>query len=182
MRHIVITSIHPPNKAIEGFAAMTESHVVVAGDLKSPSRWEHPNCTFLDVEAQKKLPHRIVEQLPWNHYGRKMLGYLHAIGNGAKTTRPLGPWYRSSHTAQSPSGPRQNSPPKKSGWRTRIPFGRRAAASGHRAREHPELRKSPPVLLGLLREPGPKSGLKTVTDSPIVQKQPLSPRVPSRKF
>ena len=84
MRHIVITSIHPPNKAIEGFAAMTgESHVVVAGDLKSPSRWEHPNCTFLDVEAQKKLPHRIVEQLPWNHYGRKMLGYLHAIGNGA---------------------------------------------------------------------------------------------------
>ena len=64
MRHIVITSIHPPNKAIEGFAAMKESTVVVAGDLKSPSRWEHPNCTFLDVEAQKKLRHRIVEQLP----------------------------------------------------------------------------------------------------------------------
>ena len=83
MRHIVITSIHPPNKAIEGFAAMADSHVVVAGDLKSPSRWEHPNCTFLDAKAQKKLPHRIVEYLPWNHYGRKMLGYLHAIGNGA---------------------------------------------------------------------------------------------------
>ena len=50
MRHIVITSIHR-NKAIEGFAAMTESHVVVAG-AKSPSVG-NTNCTFLDVEAQK---------------------------------------------------------------------------------------------------------------------------------
>lgn len=83
MRHIVITSIHPPTKATEGFAAIEDCHVIVAGDLKSPTPWEHPNCTFLGTEEQKSLPYRLVKHLPWNHYGRKMLGYLHAICNGA---------------------------------------------------------------------------------------------------
>ena len=32
MRHIVITSIYPPSKAIAGFAALEDCHIVVAGD------------------------------------------------------------------------------------------------------------------------------------------------------
>ena len=83
MRHIVITSIYPPSKAIAGFAALEDCHIVVAGDLKSPSDWNHPNCTFLSAKEQKHLPFSIAKKLPWNHYCRKMLGYLHAIKNGA---------------------------------------------------------------------------------------------------
>jgi hypothetical protein len=83
MRHIVITSIYPPSKAIEGFASLEGCNIVVAGDLKSPQDWKHPNCTFLSAKEQKQLPFRIVKKLPWNHYCRKMLGYLHAIQNGA---------------------------------------------------------------------------------------------------
>ena len=84
MRHIVITSIYPPGKAVEGFASMDDVHVVVAGDRKSPKSWEYPNCTFLSAEEQQKIPFRMVEKLPWNHYCRKMLGYLHAIRSGAE--------------------------------------------------------------------------------------------------
>ena len=83
MRYIVITSIYPPSKAIEGFATREGCKVVVAGDLKSPNDWEYPNCAFLSAKEQRQFPFRIVERLPWNHYCRKILGYLYAIQNGA---------------------------------------------------------------------------------------------------
>jgi len=40
--------------------------------------------TFLSPEDQEKLPYRIAAQLPWNHFGRKNIGYLYAIDHGAK--------------------------------------------------------------------------------------------------
>ena len=70
MRHIVITSIHPPNKAHRR-VCRHDGVPCRRRRRRRLSRWEHPNCTFLDVEAQKNS-HRIVEQLPWNHYGRKI--------------------------------------------------------------------------------------------------------------
>lgn len=39
--------------------------------------------TYLSVGKQQELGFRLDERLPFNHYGRKMMGYLYAIQSGA---------------------------------------------------------------------------------------------------
>lgn len=81
---IVITSIFAPTEAVTKFAALPDYQLVVAGDKKSPADWSEPNVAYLDVPAQEALGFRMSEKLPFNHYGRKMMGYLHAIREGAE--------------------------------------------------------------------------------------------------
>ncbi|AII51137.1 hypothetical protein N008_03960 [Hymenobacter sp. APR13] len=57
--------------------------MVVAGDKKSPADWQAAGVSYLDVSAQEALGFRLSEKLPFNHYGRKMMGYLYAIREGA---------------------------------------------------------------------------------------------------
>lgn len=83
MRHTVITSIYPPGKAVEGFSNQDGNHVVVVGDLKTPEDWSHPNTTYLSPSKQESLSFKTISKLPWNHYCRKMVGYLFAIREGA---------------------------------------------------------------------------------------------------
>ena len=83
MRYTVITSIYPPGEAVEGFASQDDNHVVVAGDKKTPDNWRHDNTTYLSPAQQEALPFRVIAKLPWNHYCRKMVGYLYAIQEGA---------------------------------------------------------------------------------------------------
>ena len=40
--------------------------------------------TYLTPADQEALPYRIVSLLPWNHFGRKNVGYLYAVHHGAK--------------------------------------------------------------------------------------------------
>ena len=80
---IVITSIFAPTEAVTKFAARPDYDLVVAGDRKSPADWSAPNVTYLDVAAQEASGFELVKRLPFNHYGRKMVGYLHAIRAGA---------------------------------------------------------------------------------------------------
>ena len=81
---IVITSIFAPTEAVAKFAALTDYHLVVVGDKKSPAEWQHPNVTYLAVADQEAAGFRLTTRLPFNHYGRKMVGYLHAIRAGAQ--------------------------------------------------------------------------------------------------
>ncbi len=81
---IVITSIFAPTEAVTKFAALSDYQLVVAGDKKSPADWSEPNVTYLGVSAQEALGFRMSEKLPFNHYGRKMMGYLYAIRAGAE--------------------------------------------------------------------------------------------------
>jgi hypothetical protein len=83
MRYTVITSIYPPGEAVEGFASLAGNHVVVAGDRKTPEDWSHGNTAYLSPDKQLSLSFRTVGLLPWNHYCRKMAGYLYAIQEGA---------------------------------------------------------------------------------------------------
>lgn len=83
-KFIVITSIFEPTEAIEKFAKLQDWQLVVVGDKKSPANWQHENVTFLSAEHQSSMEHKLVEQLPWNHYTRKMLGYLYAAKSGAE--------------------------------------------------------------------------------------------------
>ncbi len=82
-KFIVITSIFRPTIAIERFAALPDYHLVVVGDKKSPADWSYPNCTYLDVQSQAELAASFADAIPYNHYGRKMIGYVFAMQQGA---------------------------------------------------------------------------------------------------
>lgn len=82
-KFIVITSIFPPTEAIARFSEMRDYHLVVVGDRKTPAGWQYPNCTYLDIAAQNEVASSFAQAVPFNHYGRKMLGYVYAIQQGA---------------------------------------------------------------------------------------------------
>jgi hypothetical protein len=81
---IVITSIFAPTPAVELFAGMAGHRLIVVGDRKSPADWRCPGATFLSVRDQEGMDGRLSRVLPFNHYCRKMLGYVHAYREGAE--------------------------------------------------------------------------------------------------
>jgi hypothetical protein len=81
---IVITSIFAPTEAVTKFAALSTHQLIVAGDKKSPSQWDAAGATYLSVADQEHQGFQLFTKLPFNHYGRKMMGYLHAMQQGAQ--------------------------------------------------------------------------------------------------
>ena len=81
---IVITSIFPPTEAVHAFAAMKDYQLIVVGDKKSPADWRCGHANFITVKQQEEMSYEIVKTLPYNHYCRKMIGYLEAIKSGAE--------------------------------------------------------------------------------------------------
>lgn len=82
-KSIVITSIFEPTEAVKSFAELNDYELIVVGDKKSPKNWECKNATYLSIEKQEHLGFQLVKKLPFNHYSRKMLGYLYAIQNNS---------------------------------------------------------------------------------------------------
>jgi hypothetical protein len=83
-RAIVITTINPPSPTIHSIAANLPTWTcLVVGDRKTPSGWSHPGVTYLGLDAQRELFPAFAPLLPFNHYTRKNIGYLHAIATGA---------------------------------------------------------------------------------------------------
>ena len=80
---VVLTSIHPPTPAVKRFAALPGWEVIVVGDRKTPRDWRCPAVRFVSADEQRSLPFKIARRLPWNHYARKMIGYLLAARQGA---------------------------------------------------------------------------------------------------
>lgn len=80
---IVITSIFEPTEAVYQFAALSNYQLIVAGDKKSPTQWQAKGVKFLSVTDQQNLGFRILKSLPYNHYCRKLAGYLYAMQQGA---------------------------------------------------------------------------------------------------
>jgi hypothetical protein len=83
-KFLIITSIFEPNKAIEEFAKYQDWNFVVVGDKKTPKKWGFKNVKYLSPNDQEKLGYEVLNFLPWNHYSRKIIGYLYAIQNGAE--------------------------------------------------------------------------------------------------
>jgi len=81
---IVITSIFEPTKAVEEFSKVKDHKLIVVGDKKSPSNWCRENVDYISVKEQQASDFYLAKQLPYNHYCRKMLGYLKAIKDGAE--------------------------------------------------------------------------------------------------
>lgn len=80
---IVITSIFEPTEAIIAFSELAGFELVVVGDKKTPGNWGNPNTTFLSIEDQENTNYQLRKVLPYNHYCRKMMGYLYAMQHGA---------------------------------------------------------------------------------------------------
>lgn len=83
-RYIVITSIFDPAPAIAKLASYGQYQVVVVGDKKTPSNWQFKGVEYLSCSNQIDRAYKINKHLPFNHYCRKMNGYLHAIEHGAE--------------------------------------------------------------------------------------------------
>lgn len=82
-KFIVITSIFNPTEAVLKFSQLKDHHLVVVGDKKTPKDWKQENCTFLDTDAQLEISSSFANAIPYNHYGRKMIGYVYAMRQGA---------------------------------------------------------------------------------------------------
>ena len=80
---IVITSINQPTEAIKKFSERSDHNLIVVGDKKTPGDWGHKNVDFISTDNQLLMDWKILKDLPFNHYSRKMIGYLTAIKNGA---------------------------------------------------------------------------------------------------
>jgi hypothetical protein len=107
-----MTSIHPPSRGVAQFADCAGWQSVVVGDRRTPEGWRHPGVLYLSPAAQAELGTRLFERLPWNHYARKMLGYLHAARAGASLifetdddNMPRADWAVPSFEGQWPSTP-----------------------------------------------------------------------------
>ena len=85
----VITTIFTVNKAVVHFAENVDASLVVVGDKKTNhTEWaafqeSHSNVVYLSPDAQTKLQFKTAKALPWNHFGRKSIGYLFAVSRGA---------------------------------------------------------------------------------------------------
>lgn len=80
----VITSILPPTDAVASFDAAPEvDEVIVIGDRKSPPTYSLGRVRFISVADQVTLGWRVLDSLPYNHYCRKIVGYLEAARGGA---------------------------------------------------------------------------------------------------
>jgi len=80
---IVITSIFPPTDAVRKFARQKDWRLIVVGDRKTPIDWACDSVRYLSPDDQEASDYAISSRLPWNHYARKMMGYLEAMAGGA---------------------------------------------------------------------------------------------------
>jgi hypothetical protein len=98
---VVITTINGITNAIQKHIN-SEYDVIIVGDIKTPNVFaleSPPNnyyektdavkqtllekrCVYLDVALQNSLFDNLSKLIPFNHYGRKNLGYLYAILQG----------------------------------------------------------------------------------------------------
>ena len=85
---LVITSIAGPDHPVLNEYARECSRrgipFYVMGDRISPEDFRLEGCEFYSLKRQRETGFSLVERLPERHYGRKNIGYLLAIRNGAE--------------------------------------------------------------------------------------------------
>lgn len=82
---VVITTIHEPkNNALKEFSKLKNYDLVIAGDTKSPPKY-NLQCEYVSFENQKQDFPSFFNLIPVKHYARKNFGYLHAIKQGYET-------------------------------------------------------------------------------------------------
>ena len=77
---LIITTINAETKAITKLKSMPDCKLIIVGDLKTPI-YHDGEIDFLSIERQKELYPDLSDILPFNHYCRKNIGYVHALKN-----------------------------------------------------------------------------------------------------
>lgn len=83
----VLTTIQPPTACVKRLGEKLNeagAPLIVIGDKKGPAEFQQAGAEFVPLAAQAGLPFQLAKTLPTGHYARKNLGYLLAIGRGAK--------------------------------------------------------------------------------------------------
>ncbi len=84
---VVITSINGPQPRYMDYVDRGWN-VVVVGDLKSPDKefqsWTNDFKHFISAQMQSEIYPELSRAIGFNTYARKNLGYLYALGQGAK--------------------------------------------------------------------------------------------------
>ncbi|KAJ1464662.1 hypothetical protein T484DRAFT_1649289, partial [Baffinella frigidus] len=91
----VSTTISAVSFAIRQLLGFSDWCVVVVADMKSvrgqnsssffqDANFSDQRHVYLTPHQQSALPFSVVSLLPWNHFGRKNVGYLFAVHQGAK--------------------------------------------------------------------------------------------------
>ncbi|XP_022084642.1 probable glycosyltransferase STELLO2 [Acanthaster planci] len=83
-RWIVVTTIYKPTPILPKISSLKGWCMVVVADKKGPQSMNIPNVDYLDVVQQESCGYKLCRVVPWNHFGRKNIGYLYAIEHGAK--------------------------------------------------------------------------------------------------
>lgn len=79
---VVITTINAGTEAIQKHTANSDYDTIIVGDKKTPAHYSPTEGIFLSVDVQRILFPELADLIPYNHYGRKNLGYLYAIARG----------------------------------------------------------------------------------------------------
>lgn len=80
---VVITTIFSPTETVKCLSDTDKWDVIVVGDRKTPEGWSWPGVRFVSAADQETSAYHLARKLPWNHYARKMIGYLAAMESGA---------------------------------------------------------------------------------------------------
>jgi hypothetical protein len=80
---IVTTTINELTPALEKFDALSDWHLVIVGDLRTP-RLKPKRGEYLSPEDQRKLDRELSDLIGWRKVMRRNMGFLYAAKLGAK--------------------------------------------------------------------------------------------------
>ncbi|CAC5404002.1 unnamed protein product [Mytilus coruscus] len=86
----VVTTIYPPSKAVQYIGKLRNWCLLVVADIKTPTKnvylkhLSNQNTKYLTIVEQKQRYPMLAEAIPFNHFGRKNIGYIYAIQHKAK--------------------------------------------------------------------------------------------------
>eukprot|EP00451_Oxyrrhis_marina_P023056 CAMPEP_0204355492 /NCGR_PEP_ID=MMETSP0469-20131031/34176_1 /ASSEMBLY_ACC=CAM_ASM_000384 /TAXON_ID=2969 /ORGANISM="Oxyrrhis marina" /LENGTH=512 /DNA_ID=CAMNT_0051342749 /DNA_START=8 /DNA_END=1544 /DNA_ORIENTATION=+ len=88
----VVTTIYEPSQSIWKQTALPDWCTVIVGDKKTPTPYlawrpeDQSRVVYLSPTDQEALEVTLpfISSVPWNHFGRKNIGYLFAIQHGAE--------------------------------------------------------------------------------------------------
>lgn len=82
--YCVVTTVNSPTKAIEVLHEKFGQNLIVVGDVKTPEDWVG-NENYYSIAYQSQLGFSSTQNIPYNHYARKNIGYLQAMKCGAES-------------------------------------------------------------------------------------------------
>jgi len=82
-KFIVSTTINPVTEAVEAYDHMSDWHLIMSGDLKTPRDYKLTNGTYLSPEDQTKIDPALSDAIGWNSIQRRNFSLLAAYKAGA---------------------------------------------------------------------------------------------------